>query len=287
VKNYTKWLHWNVTRFCNFSCEYCFSHSPYKNGKLVEIDFSKVIENLEKTGEVFRISFTGGEPFLIKDFVYFCAEISKKHYLSFNTNLTHKTIKEFACKIDPEQVIKIDASFHYSQLKEKKLLSTYLENFRLLKNAFFKINCEQVAYPGLINNINEIKQISTTHNLSLRFVPFFGVYNNNRYPVSYSEKEMEIFNLNLSQIEKFNQKGRFCNAGYNVGVVFSNGNIKPCFQIKDNISNIYEQIKFRTKPVFSCKSRICGCPLNIYDSDLLTKAKDKLTVSGDIKNTGD
>lgn len=275
MKNYTRWLHWNITRFCNLSCEYCFSHSPYKTGEIVKIDSERVLENLDKFNEIFRISFTGGEPFLIKDFVQFCSKISEKHYLSFNTNLTHNSIKLFAKDINPERVIKIDASFHYTQLKEKKLLDRYLNNFSLLKRNDFSINSEQVAYPGLISEIDVIRQISEDNGLDLKFLPFFGVYNEKKYPESYTGEEINLFDLDLSILDKFNQKGEFCNAGYNVGVVFSNGNIKPCFQIKENIGNIYEEIEFKSEPVFQCKSKICGCPMNVYDQKLFNIAREK------------
>lgn len=274
MKTYTRWLHWNITRFCNLSCEYCFSHSPYKKGEIVNIDYAKVIRNLKDFGETFRISFTGGEPFLLKNFVEFCFKLSENHFLSFNTNLTHKSITDFAEQIEPEKVIKVDASFHYTQLLEKNLLKKYLKNFELLKKKSFSVNSEQVAYPGLKEFVKEINLVSQKNGLALKYVPFFGTYEGKKFPEAYSEEETSLFGLDLSLLKKFNQKDSFCNAGYNAAVVFSNGNIKPCFQLKENISNIYEEISFNTTPVLKCKSKICGCPMNEYDQMLLKRAKE-------------
>lgn len=275
MKEYTRWLHWNITRFCNFNCEYCFSYSPYKKGEIISVDIDKIIKNLNDFDEIFRISFTGGEPFLVKNFIELCIKLSKKHFLSFNTNLTNSLINLFINEIEPEKVLKIDASFHYSQLLKKNLLGRYINNYALLKEYSFNVSSEQVAYPGLMNKIAEINKISGENNLNLKFVPFFGKYNEKIYPQSYTEEEISMFNLDLKMLNKFYQKGNFCNAGYNVGVAFSNGDIKPCFQIKDTISNIYENLEFNDSPVKECKSKICGCPMNVYDSDLFKIAKEK------------
>lgn len=272
---YTRWLHWNITRFCNLSCDYCFSYSPYKKGEIVNIDISKVIENLSSFNETFRISFTGGEPFLVKNILDLCHKLSENHYLSFNTNLTHPSIKQFANLIDPKKVIKIDASFHYAELIKNNLLKRYIENYKLLVNKGFLVNSEQVAYPPLLKLKDEISRVSIENNLKIKYVPFFGKFDGIVYPQAYTEKEISIFNLDLSILEKFDQKDQFCNAGYNAAVVFSNGNIKPCFQIKENICNIYDEVRFNAEPIFKCKSKICGCPMNVYDSFLYKLAKEK------------
>jgi len=69
-----------------------------------------------------------------------------------------------------------------------------------------------------------------------------------------------------------NQKGKVCNAGYNVGIVCQNGDIFQCYEIREKLGNIYEEnIIFKDKPII-CPIEFCGCPLKSYDEHLFEKA---------------
>ena len=85
---------------------------------------------------------------------------------------------------------------------------------------------------------------------------------------------MEQFGLSEENQNMYKQKGELCNAGYNAAVVFSNGDIYPCHQIKEKIGNVYREINFRNK-IISCPSKHCGCPLNKYDEYLFEKSINK------------
>ena len=270
-KNYDAWLQWNVTNRCNLECEYCFSVPPKPRNDIPPIKVNELVKTLDKSGLIFRIGFTGGEPFLVPNFIETALAITDKHFISINTNLTLPSVKQFAERINPEKVLFIHASFHYLELISKNLLQTYLDNFRLLKNSGFEIYAEEVAYPPHLQRLEKDAEILSELGINLRFGAYYGFYDGKRYPESYSAEEVERFNLPKSEIEKFRQKGVLCNAGFNVGTVYSKGQIKPCFQYNENIGNVYEGISFKSE-LIRCEAEYCGCPLNLYDLYLYEKA---------------
>ena len=269
-QEYDTWLHWDVTKRCNLDCEYCFGKITDASIKVHSIEIEKLISTLDKTGKIFRISFTGGEPTLIPNFVEACKAITEKHYISFNSNLISKSIKQFAEEINPKRVLHVHASFHYDELVKNNLLERFNENYNLLKRNGFNIFAEAVAYPKLKNKLDSIKEFAKSNSIDLTFAPFYGNYKEQTYPESYSAEDLELFVISQNEISCFTQKGELCNAGNNVAVVFSNGNVYPCHQIKTRIGNIYEGIDFNNELV-KCPSKKCGCPLNKYDEYLFEK----------------
>ncbi len=269
--NYDAWLQWNVTNRCNLECEYCFSTPPKPKNDIPPIRINELIRTLEASGLIFRIGFTGGEPFLVPNFVKAALAITDKHFISINTNLTLPSVKVFADKINPEKVLFIHASFHYSELTAKNLLQTYLDNYSILRNSGFEIYAEEVAYPPHLERLKKDSELLSSLGIELRFGAYYGFYKGRRYPESYSAAEIEEFSLPKSEIDKFKQKGVLCNAGFNVGTVYSKGQIKPCFQYHENIGNVYKEISFKPE-LIRCNAEYCGCPLNLYDLYLYEKA---------------
>lgn len=272
-QNYNAWLHWDVTKRCNLDCEYCFGKITDTSIKVHAIEIDKLLSTLNKTDKTFRLSFTGGEPTMVPNFVEACKAISAKHYISFNSNLISKNITTFAHEINPDRVLHIHASFHYDELLRKNLLEKFVVNYNLLRDTGFNIYAEAVAYPEFKSDLLSIKNFATKHSINLSFAPFYGNYDGSVYPESYSDEDLELFSISKNDISSYAQKGEICNAGHNVAVVFSNGNVYPCHQIKTKIGNIYEGIDFNTSLV-NCPSKKCGCPLNKYDEYLFNKVLD-------------
>ena len=223
------------------------------------------MQTIDKTGKTFRISFTGGEPFLIPNIIEACNEITKKHFVSFNTNLVLPSVKEFAESISRERVLFIHASLHIYELKKLNLIDKFISNFKLIRNSGFIIFAEAVAHPSLDeNDINYFRNYLRQHGISFSFGPFIGKYDDKTYPQSYSANELEKFNLENENIIMFKQKGNICNAGLNVAAVYPNGNVHSCFQVKEKLGNIYSEINFKSASTI-CPAANCDCPLNFYD----------------------
>ncbi|MGD8780784.1 MAG: radical SAM protein [Ignavibacteria bacterium] len=272
-KKYDAWLQWNLTSQCNFDCAYCFGKTPVNKQELRTIKTAELLRTFERTGKVFRLGFTGGEPFLIPNFIEACIEITKDHFISINSNIILPNVNEFAYTINPAKVLFIQASFHPLQLKEKNLIAKYITNFKLLQKNNFNVIAEAVAYPPYESIINEYEILLNNNGIKLFKAPFIGKHLNINYPEGYSESEIDLFNIEKERIKYHYQKGKLCNAGYNAGVVYSNGDVYPCFQIKNKIGNVYEEINFKDE-IGKCPSKFCGCPLNKYDPYLFNHSKN-------------
>ncbi len=272
-QKYDAWLHWNITHRSNLNCLWCCSKNPLKKtAEIHKINIPALIKTVNKTNKTFKISFTGGgEPFLIPNIIEACVELTRNHFIRLVTNLTSVKLKEFAEKIDPERVIQIIASLHIKELERLNLLDKYIYNFRLCKEKGFNIKAFEVAHPQLLDEIDKYKKFFYEKGIQLEFKSFFGEYNGKIYPNSYTEKEIRNFGLSMKEINVNRQKGNFCNAGYNIGVINPNGDLTFCNQIRKPMGNIYDKIKFNNK-IVRCPFEFCGCPLNILDTYLLKKA---------------
>lgn len=275
-KDYDAWLQWSLTDRCNLACAYCCTVGPdKKTAELSQIDIQAFMATLEKTNKVFQITFVGGgEPFLVPNLIEACIVITKKHYVSFVTNLTNARIKEFAEKINPQRVVRIQASCHIKELEGRRLLNAYIQNFVLLKEKGFNIVAKVVAYPPLAEEVGQYREFFQKKGIVLKFMPFFGEYREEQYPFSYTDEELGIFSFGSGKgfdIGKHYQRRKICNAGYNVGIVRSNGDIHCCDLIKENIGNVYKTIAFKNSLV-NCPLRFCMCPIKTLDSSLFQKA---------------
>ncbi|MFX0023949.1 MAG: radical SAM protein [Candidatus Hermodarchaeota archaeon] len=269
---YDAWLFWAPTYQCNLDCDYCFLEPATRHiSNHYNINISALKKTLNCSNKIYRITFSGGEPFLASNIVEACIELTRKHFIAFNSNLTSKKVKEFAEKINPSRVLFILASCHIKTLERRNLLSRYIDNFLLCKNRGFPIFAMEVGYPPLLKEVEKYKKFFLEKGIDLTFSPYMGRYKGKSYPDSYSEKELKIFGLEEFNIKQYYQHGQFCNVGYNVGLVKPNGDISYCIAINKSLGNIYEGIKFKNKLV-RCPSKFCNCPVNIYDPYLFRKA---------------
>lgn len=278
-REYDAWLLWNINRECNLDCTYCRSRQWRKGKRRAtagpkEINIEKVLRALGRTGRIFRISLSsaGGEPFLVPNITELCLAITEKHFLSLSTNLTPAKVKEFAGKINPQRVIKIIASLHIKELERLNLMDRFVSNFLLCKEKGFNIHALECAYPPLLKEVDMYKKFFEGKGVKLEFNVFCGEYNGKDYPASYTEEELKTFGLaGRPRIKGYESKGKICNAGYNAAKVKTSGDIIPCYQIRENMGNIYEDIRFRDR-LIECPYEHCTGPLKDFDPYLFEKA---------------
>lgn len=307
-QHYNAVLAWNITSGCNLDCAYCiakiekmerkaskinsfikkivklsklnivalikylnFRFFKEKKGKIPRIDIPALMKTLDETGKIFRIAFTGGEPFMVPNITEACIEITKKHFISFNTNLTTGSIKKFTEHIDPKRVIFVRASLHIKELERLGLINKYIDNFFEYKRKSFNIFAVQVAYPPLINEEEKYKHFFQEKGINITYIPFKGNYNGKHYPGSYTLEEIKTFGLDVSCCDVLNLKGKICNAGYNIVAALQNGIIVQCFTIYKEMGHIYKKIKFNNKLTL-CTVCYCGCPFYKYDQALFAIA---------------
>lgn len=269
---YDIWLHWFVTMRCNLDCEYCFENPIKKTATLKPINIKSIMNSLEKSQKIYRISLTGGgEPFLIPNIVEFCMELTQKHYLSINTNLTVPQIKVFAGLVNPDKVTILHASLHIEELFRKKLVDRFIENYHILKSKGINLEVKAVAYPNLKDKVPEYRQFFSNRGIEFQFEPFIGNYCRLNYPDSYTPEEMKAFDIKLENNDIFYQKNMICNAGFNVGIVLPNGMVYSCFRVSKSLGNLNKEIHFANH-LTRCPEEKCSCPLNYYDRGLFQRA---------------
>jgi len=251
-------------------------------GTDTDINIPALMKTLDASQKIFKITFTGGEPFIVSNFTEACKEITKKHYITIFSNLTPPEIRTFGETIDPRNVLEICGSLHIKELERLRLLDTYIENYTRLKEKGFHVRAQAVAYPGSFREVEKYRSYFKEQGIRIEFVPFRGRYRWKQYPKSYSEQDIEIFGFGTLQnanadvsddniIRCFYQKGRICNAGYNVGVVFPSGHAQTCFLMDQSLGNVFSNIEFKNH-LIKCPFQYCSCPLNMYDPYLFKKA---------------
>jgi len=265
------WLIFSPDIYCNLKSKYRLS--PHEKNNLIpgKIRTEELLQVLEISGRKFLITLTGGgEPFLIPNIIEFSHEITKKHFLAFNTSLTKPKVRLFANEINPQRVSYIHAFAHFEELFRGKLIDRFIENYLLLKDKGFNVLPVAIAYPSFVENAQIYSNYLKNYGIDIVFDPFFGMHDNKFYPDSYTEDERKIFNLSQDKIDKFKSKGIICNAGYNVGVINNDGSITACHKIKLSLGHIYEQIHFNNY-LIKCPYNECSCPLHV-NSELHMKA---------------
>jgi len=269
--NYDVCLKWIPNFKCNLNCVYCWVKDLRNTVKISEINIPDLIETLNKTEKIINVEIGGGEPFLIPNLIEASIEITKNHFISLQTNLTSGKIKKFSEEVSPERTGYIFSSLHIKELERLNLLDKYIENFHICKDRGFNIGAFVVAYPPILDEINEYKKFFQEKGIILRFKPFIGEFDGRTYPNSYTEKEFKIFNFNKKLLSENHNKGKLCNAGYNVCAVYPYGEVRLCFVIHKMIGNINTKIKF-TDGLIQCPFKFCPCPIYKKDINLFIKA---------------
>lgn len=282
TKKYDVFVNWRINVFCNFNCKYCFiSLKDRKNPKyLGPSNIDKIIDFFKKTNLKFLIHMSGGEPFLCPDFIKLCEFLTKKHYISINTNLTTNLVYDFAKRIDPKKVEFIHCSLHISERERLNLKEDFIKKFKILEQTGFNIFVSQVMYPENLKEFDKIFNYFKNEGIIIIPKVFRGVYKRKQYPLAYTQKEKEKLSMfrKIKNKERIKNKHIFfsfdkepiggllsfrglpCSAGKKFIVIEYDGTIKRCWSENTYLGNIFKgQLKLfdKNKP---CISEICKCP---------------------------
>lgn len=155
---------------CNFRCSYCYlSHRDEAyQGKQAVLKYTP-----EQVGKSFSIERLGGKCFfnfcadgetlLQKNIDKYIYEIAKQgHYVEVVTNLTITPIVNKILEWDKEILKRIEfkCSFHYLELKNKKLLTTFADNVKNTWAHGSSVNIEITPSDEYIPYLEEIKDFS-------------------------------------------------------------------------------------------------------------------------------
>lgn len=185
---------------CNFRCSYCFVPLEQLGAKIVR--FATNLEwqrAFDGSGKTWLIHITGGEPFVYPEFVNLCDLLTRRHYLSINSNLAHRSVDDFAATIDPAKVHFINASLHYTERQAKGGLDSFVRRIHKLQDAHFPVFVSLVMTPEMIRLFDQIA--SDLESNAVFVIPkiMYGAYKGRLYPRSYSSEERLMLRRSLSK----------------------------------------------------------------------------------------
>jgi len=261
---------WLTSDFCNLECTYCANSLIDKRAEIPTIDIDKLLHSLKVINRTCRFVFTGGEPFLVPNFVEACTVLSKEHYLLVISNFTSNKVKEFADKISPEKAA-ILGSLHIKELERTKLLDRFIENYFYLQARGFSLTLQAVAYPELLSEAVGYKKFFADKGIFFDFVPFSGFCNDKEYPKAYKSRDIKTFGIKDVFLKRYKRKPGLCNAGYNSFVITPNGDVNNCFGLMNKCGHIYDQVP-TFRELTKCNHKVCECCTSLIDKPLFELA---------------
>jgi MoaA/NifB/PqqE/SkfB family radical SAM enzyme len=267
LKEYSNRIIWNMTRRCNFLCEYCYySENNVKDNSLAKYYTPQEIEiAFDRTNKKWLILLSGGEPFLYPYIYDILARLSKKHILQITTNLINCDIDKLFNSLKPESVMMISVSYHVTQKTDQNQIDDFINKYNLLKDNEYPVLVNYVSYPPLLNRIDEDYEYLKLRGIqSFSVLTFRGIYNGKEYPGSYDKQELALikkYSIDASEMliatAKTNFYRHYCDAGHSFFSMDENGNITRCGTIKDNYGNLFKGTFTPDEKPKPCTSKNC------------------------------
>ena len=184
---------WELLTTCNFRCAYCFVTQPALAAKLTTYGTNtQWVEGFAATGKRWLLHISGGEPSIYPAFVDLCQELTRVHYLSINSNLSHRCIETFAERINPERVHFINAAAHYEERPNRASLDAFITRVQKLRMRRFCVLVSSVMTPHLVSHFPEISKYFEDHGVSLIPKVIRGWFQGKIYPRAYSPEEKSL-----------------------------------------------------------------------------------------------
>lgn len=263
---------------CNFRCSYCYlttRENAYQNKQAV---FNYTPEHIgkaftkERLGGVCLFNFCAdGETLLTKDIDRYVLEVLKQgHYVEIVTNLsvTPTLRKILSWPKDILEKVTFKCSFHYIELKEKKLLSTFVSNVKAIWEAGGSASIEVTPHDELVPYVDEMMSFSLEQFGALPQITI--ARNDGDIGIGYLTKlDMDLYHSVWSQFNSpfwefkrtifMEKRKEFCYAGdWSLYVDFVSGDATQCY-FGHNHQNLYidlaKPIEFRA--VGSCDLPHC------------------------------
>ena len=242
---------------CNLRCSYCYLEQVEKcEFGLPQIyhrpEYIRYQLRREKVGGAALITLCGsGETLLCDKFADICCELLKEgHYLQIVTNtlLTEK-IEELLDKAgDYQGHIFFKISFHYEQLKKRKLLEKFAKNVKMIGKSKASYTIELMPCDELIPLIEEIQEFSIE---KFGALPHLTIGRDDskeqklltnltfdEYYKVWSVFDSELFRFKMNYYMCQTQK---CHAGqYSIYVDLLTGTIMKCLG-QQGVGNLYQR----------------------------------------------
>ena len=259
---------------CNLRCSYCYlqhrcdiKKPEFIKYKVSPEEFRRALSQ-SRLGGVCMFNFTAeGETLLQPGLIeYVRAVLDEGHYVEVVTNATitkaFQEIADFPKSLLARLMLK--CSFHYLELRERRMLSTFFSNVRLVRDAGASITVELMPHDELLPLREEIKaltirevgapcHVTVGRDASERDkLPLLTKLDRAEFKKAWSIFDSALFEYKLSVFEK--QQKDFCYAGEWMMVLnMLTGDVKQCYRGRV-IFNAYKHIEapLRFKAIGYC-----------------------------------
>jgi MoaA/NifB/PqqE/SkfB family radical SAM enzyme len=275
---------WLILKTCNFRCAYCFYPPEILSAKIhFHASVEEWREGFDSTGKTWLLHIDGGEPSLYPGFVDLCRNLSRKHYLSINSNLSGNSVLEFADTVDPKRVHYINAALHYVEREKRQSFDLFVERVINLRRRGFHVLLSVLMTPEIIRLYPGISARLASKGLAGVPKVMRGNWMGKEYPAAYSAEERSLFLRYLADaqlsyapiiaamgesatIDIF-ADGRFvngipsyigkrCGAGYNFVRIDQAGNVRSCNSNSTLGSILKKNVELMQEPGL-CDSSYC------------------------------
>jgi MoaA/NifB/PqqE/SkfB family radical SAM enzyme len=191
--NYDVEADWVLLTACNLRCDYCFVSLTALGARVaVHGTNAQWADAFDAGGKTWLLHITGGEPFIYPDFVNLCERLAQKHFLSINSNLSHRSVVAFANAIDPARVHYVHAALHYAERATKASLQAFVDRVRLLQDRRFNVLVSAVMTPAMVEVLPKIAADLEAQGIFLIPKVMRAKYGDRRYPAAYTSTEKRL-----------------------------------------------------------------------------------------------
>lgn len=259
---------------CTLRCHYCYiTHHRLFANKLPKFKydvktFRKGLSK-ERLGGTCLLNFCGGGETLLPPELpqYLKAVLEEGHYVMVVTNATidraFNEISQFPKELLDRLFFKF--SYHYLQLKERKLFNKFFNNIRKVRDAGASFTLEVTPSDELIPYIDELKELAQKevgaiphitvardeHDMSS--LNILTKMNKEEYANTWGAFNSKLFEYKFSIFNK--KRNEFCHAGdWTLNLDMGSGILRQCYKSLYN-QNIFDDIE---KPI-NFKPIGCNC----------------------------
>jgi MoaA/NifB/PqqE/SkfB family radical SAM enzyme len=184
---------WHLLNTCNYRCGYCFFTADILGDKLqMHASPQQWQSAFDATDFTWLLHMTGGEPSIYPLFAELCEALTKRHFISMNSNLS-RPLQSFVERVDPSRVSFINAGFHFEERERRSGNAIFLENARLLRSKGFPLLVSIVATPSALARFEEAADILAQAGIVPIPKILRGSYNGQRFPEAYTEPDRDRF----------------------------------------------------------------------------------------------
>lgn len=276
---------WILLRNCNFSCQYCFPAINRSSGPIQKYGSpAEWAAGFDRTGKTWLLHISGGEPSIYPDFVQLCLQLTQNHYISINSNISHRSIGEFTRNIDPERVLYINAAIHYEERTRRASFKDFFLSIQQLQKANFNVFLSVVMTPYVVDNFAQITELFKAQGLSVIPKVMRASFDGQSYPKAYTPVQLDLIRSYLQEAQKNyrpvlgrmvepptinmfsdyeifiagnkDYQGRLCEAGAKFVKITPDGIVSRCFSSRMYGNILLNNLKLMNKPEV-CNTYYC------------------------------